>query len=63
MNNLALGRIGLTIVVGWSLVASSLAQIPPSPATEPARKTTLPDATAEVFVLPKSVPEPLERKP
>lgn len=56
----AWGRIALTTALGWSLVTSSLAQSPPSVSTEPTRKTTRPEARAEIVVLPKSVPDPIE---
>jgi len=54
------GRIALTTALGWSLVASSLAQTSPAVPTEQARKTTLHDASAGIVVLPKSVPDPIE---
>ena len=61
MNLFAVGRIALTAALGWSLVASSLAQTPPSSPTEPARNASLHEsAGAEVVVLPESVPDPLE---
>ena len=61
MNLFAVGRIALTAALGWSLVASSLAQTPPSFPTEPARNASLHEsAGAEVVVLPESVPDPLE---
>jgi len=56
----ALVRIALAIALGWSLVASPLAQPPPSVLTEPTRKTTLQEASAGTVVLPKSVPDPIE---
>src|SRR4030088_1776286 len=56
----AFGRIALTTALGWSLVASSLAQTPPSAPTEPAQEPTLPEASAGTVVLPKSVPDPIE---
>jgi ABC-type transporter lipoprotein component MlaA/pimeloyl-ACP methyl ester carboxylesterase len=60
MNHFALGRIALTTALGWSLVTSSPAQTPPAASTEPTRKTTLHEASAEIVVLPKSVPDPIE---
>ena len=60
MNHFAWGRIALTTALGWSLVASSLAQTPPSVPTEPTPKTTPHEASAEIVVLPKSVPDPIE---
>ena len=61
MNLFAVGRIALTAALGWSLVASSLAQTPPSSPIEPARNASLHEsAGAEVVVLPESVPDPLE---
>jgi ABC-type transporter lipoprotein component MlaA/pimeloyl-ACP methyl ester carboxylesterase len=52
--------MALATALGWSLVTSSLAQTPPSVSTEPARQTTRPEAGAEIVVLPKSVPDPIE---
>ena len=60
MNHFALGRIALTAALGWTLVASSLAQTPPSVPTEPTPKTTPHEASAEIVVLPESVPDPIE---
>jgi len=60
MNHFALGRIALIAALGWSLVASSLAQTPPSVPTEPTRKATLHTDGAEIVVPPKSVPDPIE---
>ena len=60
MNQFALGRIALTTALGWALVTSSLAQTPPSVPTEPTRETTPHEAGAEIVVLPKSVPDPIE---
>jgi ABC-type transporter lipoprotein component MlaA len=53
MKRLASGRIALSSVLGWNLVASSLAQTPP-------REATPRQANAESVVLPKSVPDPIE---
>ena len=53
-------RLALIVVLGWSFLASSLAQTPPAAPNEPTRKTTLHEASAESVVLPKSVPDPLE---
>jgi ABC-type transporter lipoprotein component MlaA len=60
MNHFAWGRIALTTVLGWSLAANSLAQAPPSGPSEPARITAPQEASAEIIVLPKSVPDPIE---
>jgi ABC-type transporter lipoprotein component MlaA len=60
MNYFALARLALTTTLGWSLAASSLAQPSPSVSTEPARKTMLRDTSAEIVVLPESVPDPVE---
>ena len=60
MNLLALGRVALTAALGWSLVASSLAQTPPSAPIGPTRKTPLRGGSEEIVVLPKSVPDPIE---
>jgi ABC-type transporter lipoprotein component MlaA/pimeloyl-ACP methyl ester carboxylesterase len=60
MNHFTLGRIALTIALGWSLVASSRAQAPPSVYTEPPSNTTLPHPGADRVILPESVPDPLE---
>jgi len=60
MNYLVWGRIALTTALGWSLVTSSLAQTPPSVPTEPIRRTSLHEASAEIVVLPESVPDPIE---
>src|ERR1039458_5431473 len=60
VNHFALGRIALTAMLGWSLMATSLAQTPPAAPSEQALKTTLPEASAESVVLPQSVPDPLE---
>ncbi len=60
MNHFLLGRIDLTVALGWLLVTNSLAQSPPSGATKPFSKTVLHQASAEVVALPQSVPDPLE---
>jgi ABC-type transporter lipoprotein component MlaA len=54
------GRIALTAALGWTLVTSSLAQTPSSVPTGPTLRTNLHEAGAEVVVLPKSVPDPIE---
>ena len=55
-----MGRLALTTALGWSWVefpgTNSTRRLP----TEPTRKTTLPEASAEIVVLPKSVPDPIE---
>ena len=53
-------RIALTAALGWTLVTSSLAQTPPAAPSEPARTTALHESSAEIVVLPKSVPDPIE---
>ena len=53
-------RIALTGMLGWSLVASALAQTPSLAPTEPTGKASPHEAGAGVVVLPKSVPDPLE---
>jgi ABC-type transporter lipoprotein component MlaA len=53
-------RLALTAVLGWSFLASSLAQTLPAAPNEPARTTALHEASANSVVLPKSVPDPLE---
>jgi ABC-type transporter lipoprotein component MlaA len=53
-------RVVLAIALGCSLAASSPAQISSSVSTEPPRRTTSYDASAETVVLPKSVPDPIE---
>ena len=60
MNHFALGPSALTAALGCSLVTSSLAQAPPSVPTEPSSTTNQHKASAEIVVLPKSVPDPLE---
>ena len=60
MNHFLLGRIDLTLALGWLLVTNSLAQSPPSGAIKPFSKTVLHQASAEVVALPQSVPDPLE---
>jgi ABC-type transporter lipoprotein component MlaA/pimeloyl-ACP methyl ester carboxylesterase len=55
-----LKRFLLSTALGWSVVAASLAQTPPSIPIEPARNPALPKAGAEVVVLPESVPDPFE---
>ncbi|HWN94219.1 MAG TPA: VacJ family lipoprotein [Methylomirabilota bacterium] len=59
MKFFALGRIALTIALGWSFVPDSLAQTPPSVSTAPPRNTPLHESSGEI-VLPESVPDPLE---
>jgi ABC-type transporter lipoprotein component MlaA len=60
MNHFALGRIPLTAALGWTLAASALAQTSSSAPAEPTRETTSHEASAEIVVLPKSVPDPIE---
>src|ERR1035437_4016268 len=60
MNHFAVERIALSTALGWALVTSSLAQIAPSLPSERARTTALHESSAEIVVLPKSVPDPIE---
>ena len=60
MNHFAWGGVALPIALGWTLVTSSPAQTPSSVPTEPTLKTNLHEAGAEIVVLPKSVPDPIE---
>jgi len=60
MNHFAWGGVALPITLGWTLVTSSLAQIPSSVPTGPILRTNLHEVGAEIVVLPKSVPDPLE---
>lgn len=58
MNHLPLVRTALATALGWGLITTSLAQVPPAAPTE--AQTNSPAARAETVVLPKSVPDPLE---
>ena len=60
MNHFAVERIALSTALGWTLVTSSLAQTAPSLPSERARTTALHESSAEIVVLPKSVPDPIE---
>jgi ABC-type transporter lipoprotein component MlaA/pimeloyl-ACP methyl ester carboxylesterase len=60
MNHFAVERIALSTALGWTLVTGSLAQTPPSLPSERARTTALHESGAEIVVLPKSVPDPIE---
>src|ERR1039457_6152497 len=60
MSHFAWGGVALPIALGWTLVTSSLAQTPPSVPSELARTTALHESSAEIVVLPKSVPDPIE---
>jgi ABC-type transporter lipoprotein component MlaA len=60
MNHFTWGGVALPIALGWALVASSPAQTPSSVTTGPTLKTNLHEAGAEIVVLPKSVPDPIE---
>jgi len=60
MNHFAVERIALSTALGWILVTSSLAQTAPSLPSERARTTALHESSAEIVVLPKSVPDPIE---
>jgi ABC-type transporter lipoprotein component MlaA/pimeloyl-ACP methyl ester carboxylesterase len=60
MNHSDLGRNALTTALAWILVTSALAQAPAPVPGEPARKTILHEASKEIVVLPKSVPDPIE---
>lgn len=60
MNHLALRRVVLTTALGWSLATASVAQTPPSESTEMPREMALIETSADIVVLPKSVPDPIE---
>ena len=60
MNHFPLGRIALTTALGWTLAASVLAQTSPSVPAEPIPRTNPHESSAEIVVLPKSVPDPIE---
>jgi ABC-type transporter lipoprotein component MlaA/pimeloyl-ACP methyl ester carboxylesterase len=60
MNYLVLRCVLLTTALGWSLATVSLAQTPPAGSTELPTETSLTQASAEIVVLPKSVPDPIE---
>jgi ABC-type transporter lipoprotein component MlaA len=60
MNHFDWAPRALAIALGWSLVASSSAQSPPSVPNESAAKATLHESSAEIVVLPESVPDPIE---
>jgi ABC-type transporter lipoprotein component MlaA/pimeloyl-ACP methyl ester carboxylesterase len=60
MNHFPLGRIALTIALGWTLAASVLAQTTLSVPAEPIPRRNPHESSAEVVVLPKSVPDPIE---
>ena len=60
MNHFPLGRIALTTALGWTLAASVLAQTTLSVPAEPIPRTNSHESSAEVVVLPKSVPDPIE---
>ena len=60
MNHFPLGRIALTTALGWTLAASGLAQTLPSVPAEPIPRTNPHESSAEIVVLPKSVPDPIE---
>jgi ABC-type transporter lipoprotein component MlaA/pimeloyl-ACP methyl ester carboxylesterase len=59
-NHFTWGHLALITALGWTLVASSLAQAPLSVSTEPASQPTLHEAGGEIVVLPASVPDPVE---
>ena len=60
MNHLALGRVVVTTTLGWSLATASLAQTQPSGSTELPREMALIETSADLVILPKSVPDPIE---
>ena len=60
MNDLSWGHAALSSLLGWSLVASALAQAPPSVPPEPTAKAFLQEVSPQRVVLPKSVPDPIE---
>ena|ERR1035438_1224084 len=60
MNHSALGRVTPGTALGWSLVTSSLAPTLSLAPTEPISRTPRREASAEIVVLPKPVPDPIE---
>ncbi|MCX6913712.1 MAG: MlaA family lipoprotein, partial [Verrucomicrobia bacterium] len=60
MNPFAPGGVALPIALAWTLVTSSPAQTQSSVPTGPTLQTNLHQAGAEIVVLPKSVPDPIE---
>lgn len=60
MNHFPLGRIALTTALGWTLAASVLAQTSPSVPAEAIPRANPHESGAEIVVLPKSVPDPIE---
>ena len=60
MKHFTSGGVALPIALAWALVTSSPAQTPSSVPTGPTLKTNLHQAGAEIVVLPKSVPDPIE---
>lgn len=60
MNPFAPGGVALPIALAWTLVTSSPAQTQSSIPTGPTLQTNLHQAGAEIVVLPKSVPDPIE---
>lgn len=60
MNHFPLGRIALTTALGWTLAASVMAQTSPSVPAEPIPRANPHESGAEIVVLPKSVPDPIE---
>ena len=53
-------NFALTVALGWSLVASALAQAPSPVTAETVRPTSPSPAKTTVVVLPESVPDPIE---
>src|ERR1035437_4039219 len=60
MNHFDWGRIALAMALGWNLAMGALAQTSPTAPTGPAQTTALHGSSAEIVVLPKSVPDPIE---
>ena len=60
MKHFTSGGVALPIALAWALVTSSPAQTASSVPTGPTLKTNLHQAGAEIVVLPKSVPDPIE---
>ncbi len=60
MNHFDWGRIALAMALGWSLATGALAQTPPTAPAGPAQTTARHGTSAEVVVLPRSVPDPIE---
>jgi ABC-type transporter lipoprotein component MlaA/pimeloyl-ACP methyl ester carboxylesterase len=60
MNHFDWGRIALAMALGWNLATGALAQTSPTAPTGPAQTTALHGTSADIVVLPGSVPDPIE---